>query len=103
MNFIQKYKYKKEMQNDKTNLSDELVEILKRDLNDPTLECFRFSDFKQMHEIILNNYRNVNNDTLELTVCKIMLMHFEDNFRKYKEHEEKADLRELVKELEKEG
>ena len=96
MNIIEKYKYKKWMETDNELLDDELIEILKKDLNDETLECFRFSDVNEIHRVILSHYRNVNNRTLELTTCKILLMHFEDSFDYYREHEDKVDLKEAV-------
>ena len=92
MNLIEKYKYKKWMETDDEIWDDELIQILKRDLKDETLECFRFSDSNEIHRVILSHYRNVNNRTLELTTlifatCKIMLMHFSDDFDYYREHE----------------
>lgn len=104
MNIIEKYKYKRWMETDNELLDDELIEILKRDLHDETLECFRFSDSDEIHRVILSHYRNVNERTLELATCKILLMHFCDDFDNYREHEDKVNLKEAVAGLqEKEG
>lgn len=104
MNIIEKYRYNKKMKEDTRNFDEELIQILKRDLKDDTLECFRFMDTKQVKEVIQRNYKNVNETTLIFAVCKIVLIHFLDDFRKYREHEEKTDFIESMKELQgKEG
>ena len=96
MNIIEKYKYKKWMETDDEILDDELIEIVKRDLKDETLECFRFSDSDEIHKVILSHYRNVNQSTLIFATCKIMLMHFLDDFDNYREHENKVDFKEAI-------
>ena len=104
MNFIEKNKYKKKMEEDERVFDEELIETLKRDLKDETLECFRFMDTEQIKEIIKRNYKNVNERTLIFAICKIVINQFVDDFSKYKDFDDRIDFEEIVREMqEKEG
>lgn len=100
MNIIEKYKYKKRMKNDNRNFDEELIETLKRDLKDDTLECFRFMSIDQIKEVIQRNYKNINETTLVFAAIKIAIEHFVDEFSHYKEFEDRIDFEQIINEKE---
>lgn len=104
MNFIEKYKYNRRMRKDERNFDDELIETLKRDLEDENLTCFRFMSIDQIKETIKRNYKNVNETTLTFAAIKIAIEHFIDEFSHYKKFEDRIDFEQIVREMqEKEG
>lgn len=69
--------------------SDILITDLKKQLG--SLKVFRFSDLKQIKQVIKLNYKNVNDETLYKTICKVILFNINDEFYKYKRNDEKID------------
>lgn len=90
----------KQLNNKRITLSGNFADILLLDLEKKlgSLDCFRFLSPEQITDLIQRNYNNINPDTLEYTVCKILIDYMDDEFKYEKNKKHQIDFSRLLSE-----
>lgn len=97
---IQVDKQQKDLEKKRITLSGNFADILLHDLEKKlgSLDCFRFLSPEHITDLILRNYNNINAETLEYTVCKLLIDYMDDEFKYGKNKKHQIDFSRLLSE-----
>ncbi len=90
----------KDLARKRITLSGNFADILLLDLEKKlgSLDCFRFLSPEHITDLIRRNYNNINAETLEYAVCKILIDYMDDDFKYGKNKKNQIDFASLLSE-----